>query len=51
MIKCELCGKEVKFHHPYEYKITRTYYECNGWKTAVDKYVYAHKDCIVECKK
>ena len=50
-MKCELCGKLIYSLQPFEEKVTRTYYECNGWKTVTDKYVYAHKDCIVECKK
>jgi hypothetical protein len=51
MMLCELCGKKVEWYQPFEYQVTRRYYECDGWKTATDEYIYAHKDCIVGCNK
>ena len=50
-MKCELCGKTVWRWQEYEVRECIDYRKCNGWGTSIHTYEYAHKKCIMECKK
>jgi hypothetical protein len=50
-MKCELCNHNIWRWEELEYIVTKKYFNCGEWKTDIDEYSYAHKKCIIKCKK